>query len=290
MNDKKFNALLGAAAVVIVSIFAGFVVTLVVQSLPAAKQEGVAFLYGSTWNPVTTKFGALPFIAGTVMTSALSLLLAVPLSLSAGILMGEYLRAGWMRSVLNTLINVLASIPSVVFGLWGIEVVIPLVRTLATLVGAPPYGAGILAASLVLAIMIIPYMSSMTREALLNVPAGLREGAFALGLTKHEVVTGIALPFAKKSIFAGLLLSLGRALGETMAVTMLIGNATRIPNSLFSLGNTLASVIASQFNEASSDVHRSAMMALALILLIITMLAGWFGRSVMRKGMSSYGK
>ena len=289
MNDTKFNALLGAAAIVIVSIFAGFVVTLVVQSLPAAKQEGVAFLYGSTWNPVTSKFGALPFIAGTLMTSALALLLAVPLSLSAGILMGEYLRAGWMRTALNTLINVLASIPSVVFGLWGIEVVIPLVRSLATLVGAPPYGAGILAASLVLAIMIIPYMSSMTREALLNVPAGLREGAFALGLTKHEVVTGIALPFAKKSILAGLLLSLGRALGETMAVTMLIGNATRIPNSLFSLGNTLASVIASQFNEASSDVHRSAMMALALILLIITMLAGWFGRSMMRKGMSAYG-
>ncbi len=290
MNDKKFNALLGTAAVVIVSIFAGFVVTLVVQSLPAVKQEGVAFLYGSTWNPVTTKFGALPFIAGTLMTSVLALLLAVPLSLSAGILMGEYLRTGWMRTALNMLINVLASIPSVVFGLWGIEVVIPLVRSLATLVGAPPYGAGILAASLVLAIMIIPYMSSMTREALLNVPAGLREGAFALGLTKQEVVTGIALPFAKKSILAGVLLSLGRALGETMAVTMLIGNATRIPNSLFSLGNTLASIIASQFNEASSDIHRSAMMALALILLAITMLAGWLGRAMMRRGMSSYGK
>jgi phosphate transport system permease protein len=290
MNDRRFNVLLGFAALIIVFIFAGFLFTLVVQSLPAAKQEGVAFLYGAEWNPVTTRFGALPFIIGTLMTSAIALVIAIPLSLSAGIVMGEYVASGWGRSVLNTLINVLASIPSVVFGLWGIEVVIPLVRSLATSVGAPPYGAGILSASLVLAIMIIPYMSSMTREALVNVPAGLREGAFALGLTKQEVITGIALPFAKKSIFAGILLALGRALGETMAVTMLIGNATRIPTSLFSLGNTLASVIASQFNEAASDVHRSAMMGLALILLVITMIAGWFGRTLMRKGIGAYGE
>jgi phosphate transport system permease protein len=130
----------------------------------------------------------------------------------------------------------------------------------------------------------------MTREALVNVHAGLREGAYALGLTKQEVVTGIALPFAKNSIFAGILLSLGRALGETMAVTMLIGNATRIPTSLFSLGNTLASVIASQFNEAASDVHRSAMMGLALILFVITMIIGWFGRTLMRKGVGAHGE
>jgi phosphate transport system permease protein len=290
MNDRRFNALLGFAALLIVFVFAGFVLTLVVQSLSAVKQEGTAFLYGSEWNPVTARFGALPFIIGTLLTSSIALIIAIPLSLSAGIVMGEYVRSGWLRSLLNTLINVLASIPSVVFGLWGIEVVIPLVRNLAVLIGVPPYGAGILSASLVLAIMIIPYMSSMTREALMNVPAGLREGAFALGLTKQEVVTGIALPFARQSIFAGILLSLGRALGETMAVTMLIGNATRIPGSLFSLGNTLASVIASQFNEAASDVHRSAMMGLALLLLLITMIAGWFGRTLMRKGASIYGK
>ena len=290
MNDRRFNALLGFAALLIVFVFAGFVLTLVVQSLSAVKQEGTAFLYGSEWNPVTARFGALPFIIGTLLTSSIALIIAIPLSLSAGIVMGEYVRSGWLRSLLNTLINVLASIPSVVFGLWGIEVVIPLVRNLAVLIGAPPYGAGILSASLVLAIMIIPYMSSMTREALMNVPAGLREGAFALGLTKQEVVTGIALLFARQSIFAGILLSLGRALGETMAVTMLIGNATRIPGSLFSLGNTLASVIASQFNEAASDVHRSAMMGLALLLLLITMIAGWFGRTLMRKGTSVYGK
>lgn len=290
MNDKRFNVLLGFAALVVVFIFAGFLFTLVVQSLPAVKQEGAAFLYGSEWNPVTTRFGALPFIIGTLMTSTIALAIAIPLSLSAGIVMGEYINSLWLRSVLNTLINVLASIPSVVFGLWGIEVVIPLVRSLAMSVGAPPYGAGILSASLVLAIMIIPYMSSMTREALVNVHAGLREGAYALGLTKQEVVTGIALPFAKNSIFAGILLSLGRALGETMAVTMLIGNATRIPTSLFSLGNTLASVIASQFNEAASDVHRSAMMGLALILFVITMIIGWFGRTLMRKGMGAHGE
>jgi phosphate transport system permease protein len=132
---------------VIVFIFAGFLFTLVVQSLPAVKQEGAAFLYGSEWNPVTTHFGALPFIIGTLMTSAIALVIAIPLSLSAGIVMGEYVNSSWIRSILNTLINVLASIPSVVFGLWGIEVVIPLIRKLAMLVGAPPYGAGILSAS-----------------------------------------------------------------------------------------------------------------------------------------------
>jgi len=232
-----------------------------VQSLQR-KAGRADFLYGSEWNPVTTRFGALPFIIGTLMTSAIALVIAIPLSLSAGIVMGEYVNSGWVRSVLNTLINVLASIPSVVFGLWGIEVVIPLVRKLALLVGAPPYGAGILSASLVLAIMIIPYMSSMTREALVNVPAGLREGAFALGLTKQEVGTALPCLLRRKAYSPASCFRSAR-LGRDHAVTLLIATRREFRNLCFRR-NTLASVIASQFYEAAAR-SRVGMLGLALI-------------------------
>ncbi|MCX7775872.1 MAG: phosphate ABC transporter permease subunit PstC [Spirochaetaceae bacterium] len=283
MNDKRFERVLAAAAAAVILLCAGFLLTLALDATPVIRQEGAAFLYGTQWNPVTARFGALPFIAGTVLTSILALAIALPLSLGTGIVLGEYLRDSRLGALLNVMVNLLASIPSVVYGLWGIAVVIPAVRSLALLVGAPPYGSGILSASLVLSIMIVPYMSSLIREALRSIPPGLREGAYALGMTTFEMVGGVALPHARSSIIAGVLISFSRALGETMAVTMLIGNATRMPTSLFSLGNSLASVIASQFNEAASDVHRSAMMGLALILLFITLLAGWTGRKLMHR-------
>lgn len=290
MNDRIFRGMLAAGAVIIVAVFAGFIITLTQQAWPLFKAEGAQFLTGMEWNPVTSRFGAMPFMIGTIMTSLLALAIAIPFSLGTGIMLGEYVAHPGLRAFLNTMVNIIASIPSVVFGLWGIDVIVPAVRTLALRIGAPPYGSGILSASLVLAIMIIPYMTSMTREALRNIQPGQREGAYALGLTKYEVITGVSIPGAWQSISAGILLSLGRALGETMAITMLIGNATRIPTSLFSLGNTIASVIASQFNEAASDLHRSAMMALALLLLVITMSAGWIGRTLMRKGAGAYGR
>ncbi|MCX8013887.1 MAG: phosphate ABC transporter permease subunit PstC [Rectinema sp.] len=290
MNDRIFRRMLAVGAVLIIATFVGVIITLGQQAWPLFQSEGGGFLTGTEWNPVTSRFGALPFMLGTVLTSLLALMLAIPFSLGTGILLGEYISHPSLRTFLNTMVNVIASIPSVVFGLWGIDVIVPRVRALALRVGAPPYGSGILSASLVLAIMIIPYMTSMTREALRNVPSALREGAYALGLTKYEVITGVSVPGAWQGISAGILLSLGRALGETMAVTMLIGNATRIPTSLFSLGNTIASVIASQFNEAASDLHRAAMMALALLLLVITMAAGWVGRTLMRKDTMAYGR
>ncbi|MCE1206805.1 MAG: phosphate ABC transporter permease subunit PstC, partial [Spirochaetia bacterium] len=247
------------------------------------QANGLGFVTGKEWNPVTVKLGALPFIAGTLFTSLLALTISLPFSLAIGIVLGEYASESRISAVANTIVNLLATIPSVVYGLWGLAVVVPLVRNIEMALGVPPYGVGIASASLVLAIMIIPYLSSITREVLLNVPSSVKQGALALGCTRSEMISGIALPYVRSGILAGILLSLGRALGETMAVTMLIGNATRMPTSIFSIGNTLASIIASQFNEAESDVHRSGMIGLALILFMITFIINYFGRRVIQR-------
>lgn len=277
MNDRRYFRILTVAALLFLLLFAAFVFTLTAASAPTISASGFAFLTGKEWNPVTLNFGAWPFIAGTLLTSFLALGISLPFSLAVGILLGEYVRSPRLAKLANTFINILASIPSVVYGLWGLTAVVPIVQKLESLAGAPPYGVGILSASIVLAIMIIPFMSSITREVLKNVPDTMRLGALALGTTRQEMLTGIAIPYVRSGIAAGILLALGRALGETMAVTMLIGNATRVPNSVFSIGNTLASVIASQFNEAESDIHRSAMIELALILLVITLVINWAG-------------
>lgn len=283
MNDKRYFGILTGAAILFVALFAGLILTLVANSAATLRSSGLGFISGLEWNPVTLKFGAWPFIMGTLLTSFIALAISLPFSLAAGILLGEYVRSPFVAKTANIFINLLASIPSVVYGLWGLTAVVPLVQKIETVVGLPAYGVGILSSSLVLAIMIIPFMSSMTREVLKNVPDSLRHGAFALGATRREMVLGVSLPYVKSGIAAGVLLALGRALGETMAVTMLIGNATRLPSSIFSIGNTLASVIASQFNEAESDVHRSAMMELALILLLITFIINVAGRKIIEK-------
>ncbi|MCE5255956.1 MAG: phosphate ABC transporter permease subunit PstC [Spirochaetaceae bacterium] len=283
MNDRRYFRILSGAALVILLLFAAILLTLVVDSLPTMQAYGLSFLTGRQWNPVTQEFGALPFLVGTLLTSFVALLLSLPLSLSVGIVMGEYLRSPFLSKAMSVFINLLASIPSVVYGLWGMTTVVPLVQKLEIAAGFPPYGVGILSAALVLAIMIIPYMASLTSEVMKRVPDSIKDGALALGATRQEMVTGISLPYIRSGIAAGVLLSLGRALGETMAVTMLIGNATRMPNSIFSLGNTLASVVASQFNEAESDLHRSAMMALALILFLVSFLTNLIGRKIVGK-------
>ncbi|MFA5852076.1 MAG: phosphate ABC transporter permease subunit PstC [Spirochaetales bacterium] len=283
MNDKRYFGILTGAAILFVALFAGLILTLVANSAATLGSAGLGFISGLEWNPVTLKFGAWPFIMGTLLTSFIALAISLPFSLATGMLLGEYVRSSFVAKTANIFINLLASIPSVVYGLWGLTAIVPLVQKIETAAGVPAYGVGILSSSLVLAIMIIPFMSSMTREVLKNVPDTLRHGAFALGATRREMMLGVSLPYVKSGIAAGVLLALGRALGETMAVTMLIGNATRLPTSLFSIGNTLASVIASQFNEAESDVHRSAMMELALILLIITFVINLAGRKIIEK-------
>lgn len=283
MNDKRYFRLLSGAAFVLLLLFAAILLTLVADSVPTMQTYGIGFLTSRQWNPVTREYGALPFLVGTLLTSFVALALSLPLSLSVGIVMGEYLRSPFLSKTMSVFINLLASIPSVVYGLWGITTIVPLVQKLETATGFPPYGVGILSASLVLAIMIIPYMASLTSEVMKRVPDSIKDGALALGTTRQEMITGISLPYIRSGIAAGILLSLGRAMGETMAVTMLIGNATRMPDSVFSLGNTLASVIASQFNEAESDLHRSAMMALALILFLLSFLTNLVGRKIIGK-------
>lgn len=283
MNDTRYFRILAGAAILFVALFAGLILTLVANSATTIGSAGLGFLSGSEWNPVTLKFGAWPFILGTLLTAFIALAISLPFSLATGVLLGEYVRSPFIAKTANIFINLLASIPSVVYGLWGLTAIVPLVQKIEMAAGVPAYGVGILSSSLVLAIMIIPFMSSMTREVLKNVPDSLRHGAYALGATKQEMITGVSLPFVKSGIAAGILLALGRALGETMAVTMLIGNATRVPTSVFSIGNTLASVIASQFNEAESDVHRSAMMELALILLLITFVINFAGRKLIER-------
>ena len=263
--------------------FAAVLLTLAIDSIPTLQVFGLGFLTGKQWNPVTKQYGALPFLSGTLLTSFVALLVSLPLSLSVGVVMGEYLRNSFLSKAMSIFINLLASIPSVVYGLWGMTTIVPLVQKLESAAGVAPYGVGILSASLVLAVMIIPYMASLTAEVMQRVPSSMREAALALGTTHQEMILGVSIPYIRSGIAAGILLALGRALGETMAVTMLIGNATRMPNSVFALGNTLASVIASQFNEAESDLHRSAMMALALVLFILSFLTNLLGRRIMGK-------
>ncbi|HOV94706.1 MAG TPA: phosphate ABC transporter permease subunit PstC [Spirochaetales bacterium] len=283
MNDKRYFRIISGAAMALLLAFAAVLLTLAVDSVPTLQVLGLGFLTGKQWNPVTKQYGALPFLSGTLLTSFVALLVSLPLSLSVGIVMGEYLRNSFLSKAMSIFINLLASIPSVVYGLWGMTTIVPLVQKLEGAAGVAPYGVGILSASLVLAVMILPYMASLTAEVMQRVPNSMREAALALGTTRQEMILGVSIPYIRSGIAAGILLALGRALGETMAVTMLIGNATRMPNSVFALGNTLASVIASQFNEAESDLHRSAMMALALVLFILSFLTNLLGRRIIGK-------
>ncbi len=283
MNDKRYFRMISGAAVALLLAFAAVLLTLAVDSIPTLQVFGLGFLTGKQWNPVTKQYGALPFLSGTLLTSFVALLVSLPLSLSVGVVMGEYLRNSFLSKAMSIFINVLASIPSVVYGLWGMTTIVPLVQKLEGAAGVAPYGVGILSASLVLAVMILPYIASLTAEVMQRVPNSMREAALALGTTRQEMILGVSIPYIRSGIAAGILLALGRALGETMAVTMLIGNATRMPNSVFALGNTLASVIASQFNEAESDLHRSAMMALALVLFVLSFLTNLLGRRIIGK-------
>jgi phosphate transport system permease protein len=289
MNDRLFSRLLTAIGVAVLVVFSAFLLTLVINSSRSIGKFGIGFLFGKNWNPVTLDFGALPFIVGTLLTSGLALIISVPFSLAVGILLGEYAINSRFTTIGNTVINLLASIPSVVFGLWGMVVIVPVMQKLEMFFHVPPYGVGIVSASLVLAIMIIPYMASLTREVLMVVPSGLKHSALALGATRREMLTGVVLPYARSGIMAGVLMALGRALGETMAVTMLIGNATRIPTSIFSTGNTLASVIASQFTEAENDIHRAAMIELALILLVLNLTLNVAGRKIIERMAAQHG-
>jgi phosphate transport system permease protein len=261
----------------------GIFLTLVVQSIPSIKHLGINYLWGKTWDPVGDVYGALPFLIGTLVTSFLALLISIPFSYAIAIYLGEYNTKGWLGGFLKNLVELVAAVPSVIYGFWALVVLVPMVRNFEAKIGVAPYGVGILTASLILSVMIIPYAASLGRELIRLVPPSLKEGAYSLGATQYEVLKHVTLPYTKSGLFAGLLLSLGRALGETMAVTMVIGNTSILPTNIFSPGNTMASVIANEFTEADRTVYLSSLIELGLVLFIVTVFINFLGRAVIKR-------
>jgi phosphate transport system permease protein len=257
---------------------------------PAFHKFGFGFFTGSDWDAVNGKFGAAPAIYGTIVTSLIALLIATPLAVGVAIFLSEF-APPLIRQPIAFLVDLLAAIPSVVYGLWGIFVLVPFVRLHLTpfikdtlhlgglpIFDGPAYGYGMLSASLILAIMVLPYISAVTREVLLAVPRSQREAALALGATRWEMIWDAVLPYARTGIIGGIILGLGRALGETMAVTMVIGNRPEISASLLAPGYTMASIIANEFSEATDDLHISALMAVGATLFLVTIIVNGIAR------------
>ena len=280
--DRAFRSAMIACGVAVLAIVGLILFELVSQSRLSMSKFGFRFLIKTIWDPVAEDFGALPFIYGTLVSSLIALTLAVPLSLGTALFLTEICPRR-IRPILSLLVELLAAIPSVIYGLWGFFVMAPFLRLhvepfLARyfgwtgMFGGPKYGYGMLAAGMILAIMILPIISSITREVILAVPRQQREAALALGATKWEMLRMAVLRNARAGILGAVILGLGRAFGETMAVTMLIGNRPEIAKSLFAPGYTLASVIANEFTEAVGDVYLSALMEGALVLFAITLI------------------
>lgn len=281
-SEKRFNNVLLFSAVFIVVLLLAILATLVVASMPAIKTFGLTFFWGSTWDAAAEKFGALPFLLGTLITSFMAIFICIPFSISISIFLGEYLKEGAFSTFLRSSIEVLAGIPSVIYGLWGLFLLMPIIRAVEMNIGVTPYGVGILTSALILAIMIIPFSASIGREVITLVPADLKEAAYSLGATRFEVIKNIIVPYARSGIIAGILLSLGRAIGETMAVTMLIGNSNFIPTSIFSPSNTMASVVANEFAEATG-ITAASLIYIGLVLFLVTTLVNIVGNYVIKK-------
>jgi len=266
----------------IVLLLLAIFATLLVTALPAIRQFGVFFFIGRVWDATTETFGALPFLAGTLLTSFLALLISIPFSIAISIFLGEYFRTGAVSTFLRSAVEVLAGIPSVIYGLWGLFFLMPAVRFIEMKLGVAPHGVGILTSSLILAIMIIPFSASIGREVITLVPGDLKEAAYSLGATRVEGIRNSVIPYARSGIIAGILLALGRAIGETMAVTMLIGNSNFLPTSIFSPANTMASVIANEFAEATG-VTAASLIYVALVLFLVTMVVNVIGTYVIQR-------
>jgi phosphate transport system permease protein len=283
--ENAFRKTIFIFSLVVSILILVMVISLFIFSYPSIAANGIRLLTGTEWTPSNNLFGAVPFIVGTLVTSALALAISLPFSLAIAIFLGEYFKSGPVAVILSTAIELLAGIPSIIFGAWGLYVLVPLIQKLELSLsgfGVVPLGIGILSASILLAIMIIPYSASIAREVISLTPHDLKEGAYSLGATRFEVIRRVVLPYSGSGIFAGMLLGFGRALGETMAVTMVIGNINIIPGGIFSGGNTIASVIANEYAE-SSGVHRAALTEIGLLLFVITILFGFAGRWIINK-------
>lgn len=281
--EFTFQKILVLSAVAIVVLLLAIFLSLFLYSLPSVKALGLSFLYSKTWDPVSSEFGALVFLVGTLLTSFLALLICLPFSVAISIFLGEYFREGSLSSFLKNVTELLAGIPSVIYGFWGLFVLVPMVRNFEMKLGILPYGVGIFTASLILSVMIIPYAASIGREVIALVPSDIKEAAYSLGATRQEVITKIILPYARSGIIAGILLALGRALGETMAVTMVIGNSNFLPKSIFSPGNTMASVIANEFTEATGRLYLSSLIEIGFLLFLVTMIINIIGKYIIKR-------
>lgn len=291
-GDRVFSLIILLLALGVMAVSVLIVWVLVQRSQLAFETFGVFnFLVSNVWNPPAREYGALAFLVGTLVTSFGALLLSVPFAVAAALFITEY-APRWLAEPVSYLVELLAAIPSVVYGFWGVTVLVPLIREFQLLViqtpglreipflRGPPIGYGVLAAIVILAIMIIPYTAAVARDVIRLVPADQREAAYALGATKWEVLRDAVLPYARAGIFGGVILSLGRALGETIAVTMVIGNNTRILSSLFDPAATMPSIIASQFPEALDPLMRSSLIAIGLYLFFATLLVNLLARYI----------
>lgn len=281
--ENSFRRSLVGVALLVVILVIGIFVTLAAGSVPSLEALGAKYLWGRTWDPVNNIYGAFPFLLGTLLTSFLALVISIPFSFAIAVYLGEYNTKGWLGGLLKNVVETIAAVPSVIYGFWALVTLVPIVRDLEIKLGVPPYGVGIFTSSIVLAIMIVPYAASLGRELILLVPSSLKEGAYSLGATRYEVIKSVVLPYTRSGMMAGILLSLGRALGETMAVTMVIGNTSTIPTSIFSPGNTMASVIANEFTEAAHTVYLSALIELALVLFLVTVVINLIGKRIIKR-------
>src|SRR5438132_2574873 len=284
LADIVFRALTRAAAIGVLIILGGVIIPLIDGSLPALRAFGLNFLVEERWNPVTEKFGALAPIYGTLVTSFIAMLIAVPVGLLIAVFLTE-LCPKWLRRPIGIAIELLAGIPSIIYGIWGLFVFAPFLQetlqpfliavfgnipVLSTLFAGPPYGIGILTAGLILAIMVLPFVTSISRDVFDAVPPVLKEAAYGLGCTTWEVARYVVLPYTRVGVSGCILVGLGRPLGETLAVTFVIGNAHRISASILAPGTTISATIANEFTEAVGDLYTSALIALGLVLFLIT--------------------
>ena len=290
--DKGFKTLTLLNAWLVLILLAGIIISLISGSQTTWETEGIGFLFKEEWDTAAGSFGALGPVAGTLLTSGIAIFLALPVSIGIAMFLTE-LAPAWLRRPLGTAIELLAAIPSIIYGMWGLFVIAPLfikyvqpflaitlgnVPVIGKLFSGTQLGVGVLTAGVVLAIMIVPFITAVLRDVFSLVPPMLKESAYGLGATTWEVVRNIVIPHTKIGMVGGVMLGLGRALGETMAVTFVIGNSHGLNLSLFAPGNSIASTLANEFNEASSDEHRSALLALALVLFLITTIVLGFAK------------
>ena len=284
IGDVIFRSLTRAAALTVLVILGGVIVALIMGAWPALSTFGITFLFDDSWNPVTERFGAIAPIYGTIVTSLIAMVIAVPVGLMIAVFLTE-LCPMFLRRPIGIAIELLAGIPSIIYGIWGLFVFAPFLQQyvqpaliatfgdiplLSSIFAGPPYGIGMLTAGLILAIMVLPFITSISRDVFDAVPAMLKESAYGLGCTTWEVVRYVVIPYTRIGVIGGIMLGLGRALGETMAVTFVIGNAHKISSSILAPGTTISATIANEFTEAVGDIYTSSLIALGLILFVIT--------------------